>query len=132
MAGLATSTLAVAALLGPWAALGSRRFTSLDLISSASALDLIDGRRKQLVLAAWMVVPALVAAGYVLAALRRWLLLAPAFIALGPTYAAALVALRSRSTLRTLWGLHMGVAAAAATTIVGVALLVPRRPPPIG
>ena len=48
------------------------------------------------------------------------------------TAAAALVALRSRSTLRTLWGLHMGVAAAAATTIVGVALLVPRRPPPIG
>jgi hypothetical protein len=126
---MVTSTLAVVALLGPWAALGSRRFTSLDLISSASALELIDGRRKQLVLAAWMVIPALAAAGYVLAAVGRRRLLPWTFVLMGPTYVFALLTIRSQSLLRTLWGLHLGVAAALATTAVGLALLLPRHQP---
>jgi hypothetical protein len=129
VAGTVTSTLAVAALLGPWAAFGSRRFTSLDLISSASALELIDGRRKQLVLAAWLVIPALTAAGYVLAALGRWRLWAWTLLLMAPTYVTALLTIRSRSPLQTLWALHLGVAVAIATTVTGIALLLSRGAP---
>lgn len=122
--------MAVVALLGPWAALGRRRFTSLDLISSASALDLIDGDRKQLVLAAWMVIPALTAACYVLAALGRWRAWAWAIACTGPVYVMALLAVRSRSPLRTLWALHLGVAAALTTTTIALTVLrlKPHRP----
>lgn len=119
--------MATAALLGPWAALGRRRFTSLDLISSASALEVIEGRTKQYVLAAWMVIPVLTAAGYVLAAVSRWRLLAVAFVLAGPTYAAALLAIRWRSPLRTLWALHLGVAAAVVTSLIGLVLLLQAR-----
>ena len=124
------STLAVVALLGPWAALGRRRFSSLDLISSASALELIDGRRKQLVLAAWMVIPALTAAGYVLAAIGRWRAWAWTLALTGPTYLVALLAIRARSPLRTLWALHLGVAAALATTAIALIVLRLSRPAP--
>ena len=119
--------MAALALLAPWAALGSRRFSSLDLIGSASALELLDGRRKQFVLAAWMVIPVLTAAGYVLAAVSRWRLLACTFLLMGPTYVMALLAIRSQSPLRTLWGLHLGVAAAVATALIGIVLVLGRR-----
>ncbi len=75
-----------------------------------------------------MVIPALAAAGYVLAAVGRWRLLSWTFVLMGPTYVVALLAIRSRSPLRTLWGLHLGVAAALATSVAGIALLLlPRR-----
>jgi hypothetical protein len=98
-------------------------------VSSASALELISGRRKQLVLAVWMVIPALTAAGYVLAAVGGRRLLAWTRVLMGPTYVIALITIRSRAPLRTLWGLHLGVAAAVATSITGLALLLPRRAP---
>jgi len=125
--GVVASTLAAAALLSPWVALGSRRFSSLDLISSASALELVEGRRKLMVLAAWMIVPVFTAASYVLAALGRWRLWACALLPIGPTYALGLVATASRSPLRTQWGLHLGTAAGATATLVGVVLLVGAR-----
>ena len=73
-----------------------------------------------------MVIPTLTAASYVLAAVGRRRALAATLILLGPTYVVALVAIRSRSPLRTLWGLHLGVAAAVAAALIGVALLVVR------
>jgi len=109
--------------------LGRRRFSSLDLIGSASALDLIDGNRKQFVLAAWMVIPVLTAAGYVLAAVGRHRLLALPYLLMGPTYLAALQAVRSRPPLRPLWSLHLGVTAAVATTLIGVGLLLTHARP---
>ena len=126
-AGVVTATLAATALLAPWVALGSRRFSSLDLISSASAFELIEGRRKTLVLAAWMLVPVLVAASYVFAAIGRRRLLAGALAPLGPVYAVAFAALAARSPLRTQWGVYLGVISGAAATVIGLALLLPRR-----
>lgn len=73
-----------------------------------------------------MVIPALTAAGYVLAAVGRWRLLAGTLVLMGPTYVVALLAIRARSPLQTLWGLHLGVAAALVTSVAGLALLLSR------
>lgn len=127
LVGVVASTVAAAALLGPWVALGTRSFSSLDLISSASALELVQGRRKTMVLVGWMVVPTLTAAGYVLAALGRRRLLAAALAPIGPVYAAILVTLESRSPLQILWGLRLGTAAGAIATVAALALVVPGR-----
>ena len=115
-------------LLTPWVALGRRRFSSLDLIAAASALEVVSGGRKRLVVAAWMVVPVLAATAFVLAAVGRRRPLGLVLVPLGPIYAVVALALVRAEPIRTLWGLWFAVAAGAAGSVAGVGLTWPRRP----
>jgi hypothetical protein len=61
----------VLSLLLPWLHLSGRDRSTIDIIGSAAALDLLDGATKWLVVGLWMSVPVAVAAGLSLWALHR-------------------------------------------------------------
>jgi hypothetical protein len=61
----------VLSLLLPWLHLSGRDRSTIDIIGSAAALELLDGATKWLVVGLWMSVPVAVAAGLLLWALHR-------------------------------------------------------------
>lgn len=125
--GVVAAASCAVALLVPWVAVGRREFSSLDLIAAASALEVVSGDRERLVLAAWMVVPVLVAAAFVFAAVGRRRPLALVLVPLGPISAVVLVAMARAPAIRTLWGLWFSLTAGVAGSVAGVALLWPPR-----
>jgi len=128
LGGVLASSVAAGSLLLPWVSLGRRQFSSLDLVSTASALDIIEGGQKRLVLVCWMMVPALAAAGYLLAALGRHRMFGCALLPLGPIYIVVAFGMSTNTPATADWGLQLGVAAGAFCTVIGV-LLVRRAVP---
>lgn len=122
--GVVASSLAAAALLLPWVALGRREFSSLDIISTASALEIIEGRQKHIVVACWMIIPVLVAVGYVLAATAHRRAFACSLLPLGPIYLAAILGISSNTPVVVRWGLQLGVVAGVVSTLLGVLILI--------
>jgi len=62
---------AALSLLLPWLHLSGRDRSTIDIIGSAAALEVLDGTTKWLVVALWMSVPVAVAAGLLLWAAKR-------------------------------------------------------------
>jgi len=79
-AALAAGFLAAVSLVLPWVNISGRARSTIDLIGSAGALDVIEGRWKVLVVVGWLMIPVIVAAAMLLAASGRvataaWLIL---------------------------------------------------------
>ena len=70
-AALSAAFLTVVSLVLPWFDILGKQRSSIDLITSASALDIIDGWLKVLVLAAWLGLPVIISIGMWLGAVRR-------------------------------------------------------------
>jgi hypothetical protein len=84
LAALPPALLAVAGLLGPWVYSGSRGRSSIELIGSAGALDLIEGTTRFAVVIVWLLAPVLVAAAVLAAAAQRPRLSSSLVLPLGP------------------------------------------------
>lgn len=122
--GVVAALAATAALVLPWVSLGKRHLSSIDLVATASAFEVVTGLRKGLVLAAWMLLPTLTAIGLILASLRHHRWLAATLAPFGVLYAAILVAMPENLPLRFEWGLWFGLGSGILATIVAVGLLV--------
>ncbi|MDW3176683.1 MAG: hypothetical protein R8J94_04765 [Acidimicrobiia bacterium] len=70
-AALVAGFLTTASLVLPWFTIAGKSRSSVDLLSSASALDVIEGGVKVAVIGGWLLAPVLVAAAMLLAASGR-------------------------------------------------------------
>ncbi len=113
--------LTACTLVLPWFQISGRARSSIDLISSAGALDVIDGGLRLFVVGLWLLLPVLVAAALILYAAQR------------PTMSAVLIILVALVVLVVLalgqvvegvalaWG--AGVAAVCAVVALGCAIM---------
>lgn len=129
MAALASGFLAVVTLVLPWVNISGRSRSTIDLIGSASALDVLDGTWKAFVIAGWLSFPVVVAAAMIVAASGRsktaaWLMLPMEMMLV--LLVVALRLLLGEGTIA--WGaLLTGVFAAMATGSAIMVLFVGRR-----
>jgi Ni/Fe-hydrogenase subunit HybB-like protein len=118
-------------LLLPWLHLSGRDRSTIDIIGSATALELLDGTTKWLVVGLWMSVPLAVAAGLMLWALhrhrasRRLIVLASLLIAM----CCLITIWRLGSVMELGW--YVGLLCAAASVGAAVALGRAERSEPI-
>lgn len=134
-----TQQLLVAAIFGgfaaavtlvfPWIRIGGRARSSIELIGSLGALDVIEGATKFAVVLAWLLTPVLVAAAMLLGASGRYrmsaALLAPLGLLLGGI--VLLVFVVAGDTLA--WGAYLTVVCAIAASIFALLVLVRLRGP---
>lgn len=124
-AGFASAAGAATALslVLPWVRVGGRSRSSIDLIGSAGALDVIEGGVRVAVVATWFLVPALVSVAMLAAAADRPRAAALSLLPLGPGLLAvvAAAALSARSVL--VWGAYLTAVAAVVTTVLAVVVL---------
>jgi len=116
-AALTSGFLAAVTLVLPWLTISGRSRSTIDLISSAGALDVLDGFWKVLVIAGWFLFPATVAAAMLLAASGRLRIAAWLTLPLALLLALLVIGLRLLLGEGTIaWGAWLtGLFAAAAT-----------------
>lgn len=124
---LGAGFLATISLVLPWFTIAGRSRSSIDLVSSASALEVIDGPAKVAVVACWLCAPLLVALAMLVAASGRHragaLLLSPVTgILLLVVIIGVLV-----DDIRLAWGATFGLVFAAAASTCAIMVLVTSR-----
>lgn len=119
---LISGVLGAVSMVGPWAASGRVDRSMFELISSASALDLLTGFEKGVVLAAVLVVTTSVAVALIAAAWSRRRAAAIALVGPGPILLASALVV-ARSPLALAWGAVAGSAAGIAGSISAIIVL---------
>lgn len=115
----ATGVVAVLCLLAPWARSGRVDRSTIELLSSASALALWDGNDERLALAAWFLLPLLAAASAVAWGFGSVRFSAVCVLPIGPLMATAWLAV-VLSPFDARWGAWLGtVLGLAATFLAG-------------
>lgn len=117
-AGLVT----VAALLCPWARSGTVDRSSIELLGSASALDVLGDGERAAVVVGWFLVVVLVAGALVAAAWGRPSLGAVLALPIGPAMAIAWWAVAA-SPLMVRWGAPMGTISGLTASAAGALVL---------
>ncbi len=124
---LGAGFLATISLVLPWFTIAGRSRSSIDLVSSASALEVIEGPVKVAVIACWLCAPLLVALAMLVAASGRHragaLLLSPV------TGIMLLVVIIGTvvDDIRLAWGATFGLVFAAAASTCAIMVLVTSR-----
>lgn len=128
-AALASGFLASVTLVLPWLNISGRSRSTIDLIGSASALDVLDGMWKALVIFAWLSFPVVVAVAIIVAATGRLKAAAWLMLPMEAVLALLVVGLRLLLGEGTIaWGAWLtGVFAAMATGSAIMVLFVGRR-----
>ena len=103
----AAAAASVLCLLAPWVRSGQVDRSTIDLLASASALDLLDGRNEFAALAAWYSLPVLAAGAVIAAGWHRRRLTAGFSLPIGPLMLLALWAVAA-SPFTTRWGAWLG------------------------
>ena len=132
LAALATlaGTAAAVALVLPWVRTGDRTRSSIDLIGTAGALDVIEGSVRVGVVITWFLVPVLVAGAMLAGAADRLRLGAALLVPLGPLLAGVIAFAAVRAGDVLVWGAYVtGACATAATVLAAFVLLRLRRSP---
>lgn len=130
--GVAGWTPAVAAvgaavfLLAPWAGSGRVDRSTLDLLTTASALDVWEGPGEILAVGTWYLVPVLGAAALVAAGWHRPGFSAACALPIGPLMALAWLAV-VRSPFEARWGAVAGTVSGLAASASAGLLLLERR-----
>jgi len=106
----------VTTLVLPWFVVAGRARSSIDLISSAGALDVIDGGVRILVIGLWLVVPVLAAIALILFAARR----VRASMILTLTVSLAVLVVLVLGLIVDMVGLAWGAWVAAACSIIAM------------
>ena len=125
LAAMATiaGTAAAVALVLPWVRTGDRSRSSIDLIGTAGALDVIEGSVRTGVVITWFLVPVLVAGAMLAGAADRLRLCAVLLVPLGPLLAGVILVAALRAGDGLVWGAYLtGACSAAATTLAAVVL----------
>jgi len=124
---LGAGFLATISLVLPWFTIAGRSRSSIDLVSSASALEVIEGPVKVAVIVCWLCAPLLVALAMLVAASGRHragaLLLSPV------TGILLLVVIIGTvvDDIRLAWGATFGLVFAAAASTCAIMVLVTSR-----
>jgi hypothetical protein len=124
----AAAAASVLCLLAPWVRSGRVDRSTIDLLSSASALALWDGREEYLALGSWYLLPLLAAGAIVAAGWGRPRFSAACVLPIGPLMALAWLAV-VRSPFDARWGALLGtVLGLIATVLAGLLLMRTRKP----
>ncbi len=128
---LATASGAATAvsLVLPWLRIGSRNRSSIDLIGSAGALDVIDGSVRVAVVATWFLVPLLAAAAMLAGAAGRHRLASGLLVPLAPTLAGVVILGWAVAGDGLAWGAYLTAALALTTGGLATFLLWSNRRP---
>jgi hypothetical protein len=121
------AVFAAVSLLAPWARSGRVDRSTIELLSTAGALDLLAGWAEVVALVSWYLVPLLAAGAAVAAGWQRQRLTAGFVLPIGPLMGLAWLAVL-RSPLETRWGAGLGVASGLmASTLAGLLLMRPQN-----
>ena len=113
-------------LVLPWVRVGTRDRSSIDLIGSAGALDIIEGATKAIVILLWFLLPLLVAAAMLALAAGRTRLLAWLLLPLGPILGAIVVLLLVVAGDVVVWGAWLSAAFAVGASASAIMVLIGR------
>lgn len=122
-AALTFGFLSVVSLVLPWFDLLGKERSSIDLVSSASALDVIDGGVKVLVLLGWFLAPLLVSVAMFLAASGRHRFAAALLVPIGVVMVAVFVVGVAVDDIGIAWGAIFGAVFAALATVFAIMVL---------
>jgi len=116
-------------LVLPWFEISGRSRSSIDLISSANALEIIDGSLRLLIVGLWLLLPVLAAAALIAYAARRSTLAATLTLVVGISVLATVVVGGVVDAVGLAWGAWLAavfgtVAVLCAMMVIGMA----RRP----
>ena len=124
---LTAGFLAVISLVLPWFDLLGKQRSSIDILSSASALDVIDGFVKVVVLAGWLLAPLLVAIAMPLAASGRHRAAAALLVPVGIVVFAAALFGALVDDIDIVWGAIFGAVFAATASVFAIMVFVASR-----
>jgi len=121
---LGAGFLAVLSLALPWFDVVGKARSSVDILGSASTLNVLKGWRKVAVFSGWLLAPILVAAAMLLGAAGRHKFAAGLLIPVGIVVLAAFVIGVSVDAIDIVWGAIFGAVFAALATVFAIMVLV--------
>ena len=127
-AGLVAGFFTVISLVLPWFDILGRNRSSIDIVRSASVLDVIEGAVKVLVIAGWLLAPVLVSAAMFLAASGRHRIAAFLLLPVGLVTVLVVGAGLVVDEVGLAWGAFVGLISAIAASILAIMVLVSPRP----
>ena len=127
IAAVGFAVLSAVALVLPWVRTGSRSRSSIEMIASAGALDVIEGTTKAIVVLLWFCIPLLVAAALIAFAAGRLRLLAGLILPLGPILGAIVGLLRAVGGDIVEWGAWLSAVFAVGGSISAIMVLATRQ-----
>lgn len=123
-AALLSGFLAVVSLVLPWFEILGNTRSSIDLISSAGALDVIDGLAKVLVIAGWLLAPVLVSVAMFAGAAGKHRLSAVLLLPIGILLLVVFLIGAAVGEIGVAWGAVFGAVFAALTIVFAMMVLV--------
>ncbi len=124
---LLLGVLSTICLVLPWVRVGSRDRSSIDMIGSAGALDIIEGATKAIVVLLWFLLPVLVAAAMLSLAAGRIRLLGWLLVPLGLILGAIVLLLLIVAGDVVIWGAWLSAAFAVGASASAIMVLVGER-----
>lgn len=110
-------------LVLPWIRMGARDRSSIDLIGSAGALDIIEGTTKVVVVLLWFALPLLVAGAVLALAAQRRRLMAGLLLPLGPILGLIVGVLVRALPEAVVWGAWLSAGFAVAASALALAVI---------
>lgn len=129
-AGLGAGFVATVSLVLPWFTIGERSRSSIDLLGSASALDVIEGGVKVAVIGGWLLAPVFVAVAMLVAASGRHRLAAGLLAPVALLTVAVVVIGGLVDAIALAWGAFVGLVFAVIASACAIMVLVTRRTMP--
>lgn len=124
---LLLGVLSTICLLLPWVRVGSRDRSSIDLIGSAGALDIVEGATKAVVVLLWFLLPMLVAAAMLSLAAGRLRLVGWLLLPLGLVLGAIVLLLLVVAGDVVVWGAWLSAAFAVGASASAIMVLIGQR-----
>lgn len=118
--------IAAVALAFPWFRVGGRSRSSVEFLASASALEVIEGATKVVVIGGWLLVPVLVAVAMLVAAAGRHRLAAALVLPLSVVLVAVLAIGAVVDGVEVLWGAVLSAVFASFASGCAIMVLVAR------
>jgi len=116
--------VSVIGLVLPWLSTGERQRSSIDLIGSAGALDVIEGFTKAVVIAMWFLLPMLAAGSFLAFAAGRSRLAASLVLPLGPVLGLIVGLLFFAVSDQVAWGAWVSAACGICGSLLALVSLV--------
>ena len=121
--GLVAGFITVTSLALPWFDILGRERSSIDILRSASVLDVIEGPVKLVAIAGWLLAPVLVSAAMFTAASGRYRIAAALLLPVGVVVLLIVGAGAVRDEVDLAWGAFVGLLAAAAASALAIVVL---------
>lgn len=128
--GLSAGFVATISLVLPWFTIGERSRSSVDLLSSASALEVIEGGVKAAVIGGWLLAPVFVAVAMLVAASGRHRLAAGLLAPVALLTVVVVVIGGFVDAIELAWGAFVGVVFAVIASACAIMVLVMPRTQP--